>query len=504
MAPPSTRLTPEALADIQGFVLSGYGHLFQTAYLFVQFLNGADAQAWVRRVMPSITSARPWPVAPNGEKVKPSLAVNIGFSAAGLAVMGLPGQVLGTFPAEFQEGLAHPNRSRILGDTDESDPANWELGGPTTSPVHAVLIVHAASGLLLDEAVRTQRDLLAASAGGVVEVPASLQVGYRPEGDHEHFGFHDGIAQPAVAGLTGHGVPTGEFVLGYPNHYGIVTPTPVVPASAAVDAVLPRFANPYHAAKSLHDLGVNGTYVVYRKLQQDVAGFWAFMRREAVLRTGTADTGQMIWLASKCLGRWPSGASLMLAPRADDPLLADRDDFSYAGDPDGLACPIGAHVRRSHPRDAIPPYPPAQSLSMSEAHRLLRRARVFGSPLFDPAVLVGSDSEARWRALLEGRDDGQARGIHFFCVNASIRSQFEFVQQTWCNNPRFGGLNENKDAVIGDNARQGGPSSHMTIPGDARGGRTDALPRFVTVKAGVYLFMPGMAALRYLGSFRAS
>ena len=120
-------------------------------------------------------------------------------------------------------------------------------------------------------------------------------------------------------------------------------------------------------------------------------GSGQFMRREAVLRAGDADAAQMIWLASKCVGRWPSGASLVMAPRADDPQLADRDDFSYSDDPAGLACPIGAHVRRSHPRDAIPPYPPAQSLSMSEAHRLLRRARVFGAPLFDPAVLVGSD-----------------------------------------------------------------------------------------------------------------
>ena len=146
MPPTSARLTPEALADIQGFILSGFGHLSRTAYFFVQFLDAGEAQAWLRRVMPSITSARPWPVGPSGAKVKPSLAVNIGFTAAGLAAMRLPADVLATFPAEFQEGVAHPNRSRILGDTEESDPANWELGGPGTSPVHAVLIVHAASG----------------------------------------------------------------------------------------------------------------------------------------------------------------------------------------------------------------------------------------------------------------------------------------------------------------------------------------------------------------------
>ena len=99
----------------------------------------------------------------------------------------------------------------------------------------------------------------------------------------------------------------------------------------------------------------------------------------------------MVWLASRCVGRWPSGAPLALAPHADDPQLRDRNDFLYRDDPDGLACPLGAHVRRTNPRDDIKPYPAAESLSMSEAHRLLRRARVFGPPLFDPKDLARCD-----------------------------------------------------------------------------------------------------------------
>jgi hypothetical protein len=98
-------------------------------------------------------------------------------------------------------------------------------------------------------------------------------------------------------------------------------------------------------------------------------------------------------------------------------------------------------------------------------------------------------------------DDDVARGIHFFCVNASIRSQFEFVQQSWCNNPRFGGLNDNKDPITGDNNRTDRPPSHMTIPARPRPQRTGPLPRFVTVRAGAYLFMPSMRALGFLAAF---
>ena len=494
----ATRLPDDVLADIQGFITSGYGHLSYAAYLFVQFQEARPARQWLGLMAIAITSARPWPTTANGEKLKPTLACNIAFTADGLAALGLPPRVLCTFPVEFQEGMTRQHRSKILGDTEESDPGNWEFGGTTRSPIHAVVIVHAISASALERACEAQRALLAATAGGVVEVAGTMQSGYRPDGDHEPFGFHDGIAQPSIAGISGDGVPTGEFILGYSNHYGIVPPTPAVPAEIDAAGVLPALANPYHAHARLHDLGLNGSYVVYRKLQQDVVGFWQFMKRETVRFKNKEDVPHMVWLAARCVGRWPSGAPLALAPLADNPQHRDRNDFLYRDDPDGLACPLGAHIRRSNPRDDIKPYPAAESLSMSEAHRLLRRASVFGPTLFDPKDLTDATSDACRTALLALTEDDRARGIHFFCVNASIRSQFEFVQQTWCNNPRFGGLNDNKDPISGDNDRKDEPSSHMTIPAQPLRLRTSALPRFVTVKAGAYFFMPSLRALQFL------
>jgi Dyp-type peroxidase family len=247
---------------------------------------------------------------------------------------------------------------------------------------------------------------------------------------------------------------------------------------------------------------LNGSYVVYRKLQQDVAGFWRFAQHEAVRATGRADVTHMLWVASRMMGRWPSGAPLVITPERDDARLHDRNDFLYDDDVDGLACPLGSHVRRTNPRAVLKPYAIAQSLSMSEAHRMLRRARVFGPSLFDAAALQDPESAAASKAVIDLVDDAVPRGIHFFCVNASIKSQFEFVQQTWCNNPRFGGLTVNKDPITGDNARCDAPASHMEIPRHPVACRTAALPRFVTVKAGAYLFMPSLTALRFLSIFR--
>ena len=495
------KLSVAVLADIQGFITSGFGHLSHAAYLFVEFRDPARAKAWLGQLAPVITTAKPWPKAAKGEKVKPAVALNIAFTKNGLAALGLPAATLCTFPEEFQEGIAHRDRSRILGDTEESDPLHWEVGDNGKQPVHALLVVHAATSDALDWACQEQRQLIAAANGGVGEIPATAQQGYRPDGDHEPFGFHDGVGQPQIAGIDEDGVPTGEFILGYQNHYKLIPPTPVVSGDLDPGAILPAFENPYHAGKKLRDLGLNGSFVVYRKLQQDVAGFWQFMKREAD-RSGTADDPcRMVWLAARMVGRWPSGAPLMLAAEADDASLKDRNDFLYREDGDGLRCPIGAHIRRTNPRDDVKPYPAAESLSMSEAHRLLRRARVFGPTLFDPRVLYDPTSDACRAAITALADDGRPRGIHFFCVNANIRSQFEFVQQTWCNNPRFGGLRDSKDPITGDNNRTGEPPSHMTIPGHPQPFRTSALPRFVTVKGGAYLFMPSITALRFLASF---
>jgi deferrochelatase/peroxidase EfeB len=393
----TARLSDHALHDIQGIITSGYGHLPYAAYFFVSMTNPGGARRWLSEIAGSITSSHHRIVGHGLPEDRPPVAVNIGLTAEGLRAAGLPAEVIQTFPVEFQDGIASEERSRILGDTGASAPQAWEVGGPLTDPVHAMLMLFAADESALDELCRVQRGLLEAS-GGAVELPGSVQRGYRPDTFTEPFGFHDGIAQPSIAGLTGHGVPTGEFILGYENHYGLIPPTPVVPAQMNRARTLPQLDSPYHTGKRLGDLGRNGSYLVYRKLQQDVAGFWQFMARESA-RHGDADPARMVWLASKCVGRWPSGAPLTLAPEADDPGIAERDDFFYRNDPDGLRCPIGAHIRRTNPRDMLKPYPREQSLSMTEAHRLLRRGRTYGPPLFEPRLLQQAHNSDLLRTL---------------------------------------------------------------------------------------------------------
>ena len=165
-----------------------------------------------------------------------------------------------------------------------------------------------------------------------------------------------------------------------------MTPTPVVPAETNAGGVLPALNNPYHArarvARSRRERFLH-------RLSEASTGrrrVLAVHEGQTVRFKGKRDVAQMVWLAARCVGRWPSGAPLALAPLADDPQFA-TGTTSLGDDPGGLACPLGAHVRRANPRDDVKPYPAAESLSMSEAHRLLRRARMFGPTLFNPKNL---------------------------------------------------------------------------------------------------------------------
>jgi Dyp-type peroxidase family len=203
------------------------------------------------------------------------------------------------------------------------------------------------------------------------------------------------------------------------------------------------------------------------------------------------------WLAAKMVGRWTSGAPLVLAPNADDPAVGASDGFMFhKWDRAGIHCPIGAHIRRTNPRDSSEPRPGSlEALSLSNRHRLLRRGRTYGERLVE-----SMDPEA----ILANGDDGQERGLHFICLNANIARQFEFVQSSWSNNPQFHALHDEVDPLTGERGRfrpdTEPATTDFTIP--HMGGRTRirGIPSFVTVRGGGYFFMPGMSALRYLAS----
>jgi Dyp-type peroxidase family len=211
------------------------------------------------------------------------------------------------------------------------------------------------------------------------------------------------------------------------------------------------------------------------------------MRAEAAAdHPGSRASDHAIALAAKCVRRWPSGAPLVLAPDQDDPSLAMQNAFGYVEkDADGMRCPIGAHIRRTNLRDSLEGGA-HESQKAVDRHSIIRRGRSYGKVLAD-------------KPWLAERDDGIERGLVFIGVNANIRRQFEFMQQTWVNNIKFDGLYG--DPLIGAHDAE---ANSFTIPAEPARRRLEGLPRFVTVGGGEYLFLPSVRALKFLARLPSS
>jgi Dyp-type peroxidase family len=243
------------------------------------------------------------------------------------------------------------------------------------------------------------------------------------------------------------------------------------------------------------DLGMNGSYLVFRQLSQDVTAFWRYCDDQTRQRDGASNAAGRVRLAAKMVGRWPGGAPLVKSPDTDDLALSNENEFLYHGEGDaqGLKCPIGAHIRRTNPRDSLEPDPGSdRSIEVGKRHRIIRRGRAYGAP-------VASSLDAA-DVLAAGSSAGE-RGLHFLCFNTHIGRQFEFIQHTWANNPGFDGLYDDDDPLIGDRGGSYGKSAGtFTIQADPVRTRVTGMPRFVQVRGGAYFFMPGIRALRYLAS----
>jgi Dyp-type peroxidase family len=436
-----TSLTLE-LDDIQAGTLRSRPSPYAGAYILLRIDDHRSGREMLRRLIPALSSAAD-PADPGKQAY-----ISAALSFQGLKALGVPQDSLDSFPPEFQQGMAA--RAAELGDVGESAPEKWEppLGSPD---------VHVALALLSPDSPRLETVLTRASDAlrdlpGVV--PIWRQDVYALPNEREPFGFKDSIGQPAIegSGIPGnnpHEAPlkAGEFVLGYVDETGDLPPMP----QPAV-------------------LGRNGTYVVFRKLHTRVAAFRQYLRARSTNRA------EEELLAAKFVGRWRSGAPLVLAPEQDDPELgADpqrNNAYMYAeADPKGLRCPLGAHARRMNPRDST-------ITGVPRLHRMIRRGTSYG-PLLPEGVL---------------EDDGADRGIMFAFLGTHLARQFEFVQKEWVNDGKFFGAPGERDPLAGPQDGHG----RFTIPQQPIRRRLEGLPAFVVNRGGEYCFQPSLRALRWI------
>lgn len=415
-------------------------------YEFMSFGNPAGGRAWLSELIDRVDSATEAIAGMDGTQRWLTLA----FTFNGLRALGVPEESLGSFPDAFREGMAA--RSAILGDIGANHPDHW-VGDLASEDLHAIAILFARTEEEHHRCIGVH-DALFARCDGVrslsfLDLNATPPFNYA----HDHFGFRDRLSQPVMKGSgedptpgSGAALEPGEFILGYPDENGSSTDLP-----------------------QPEQLSRNGSYMAYRRLEEHVVAFREYLRDNSETPEG-ADL-----LAAKFMGRWRSGAPLVLAPDRDDAELgADplrNNDFNYKEmDPLGYACPLGAHARRLNPRDTA---------HYMNRRRMIRRGATYGPALPDDAP-----------------DDGVDRGIAAFIICADLVRQFEFAQNVWINDKTFHELGNEHDPICG--AQDG--TLDFTVPKRPIRKVHKGIPAFITLKGGAYFFLPGLNGLRYLAS----
>jgi len=519
-------------ADIQGGILTAYGRL---GFPFGRFAlvcvhDAAGGREFVEKLRNRVTTAVRWPsrkenIAPGRLVIeRPPVTWNLAFTFRGLAALGVPTRTLRGMPDEFMDSMA--GRCKIIGDATEENPlAGWDrVWDPAGRgrDVHILILLNAQmgeDGRPLPELDQAQADVakFCAESEGRVE----LLAGHRGADEHwqqlealrdsnglpcakEHFGFTDAISDPVFEGqypklqenerAVGSGasdgagnwrpLAAGEFLLGWPDE-----------AQEIPGAAMPL------------DFSRNGTFIAYRKLHQDVAGFKAWIDK-------TAAGLQQAWklphfeaardtLLAKMAGRWLDGVPLEVAPdwyswqtfndeckpkdghvvRDDSARARALVDFGYRDDRDGLKCPLGAHIRRSNTRDTLDPLgdKPKGSSRMGSAlnnrRRILRRGLPYGH----------ADNE-----------DGE-HGIVMLVVCASLQRQFEFVQQQWLNYGLDADSGNDGCPLVGNHPKD----AKFVIPAHPAAAVppfiATGLEQWVQTRGGDYFFVPSMTALRMIG-----
>lgn len=413
-------------------------------YEFLTFDTAEGGRAWLSELADLVQSAADV----SATMEESDRWITVAFTWNGLRALGVPDESLATFPAEFREGMTA--RADILGDVGANAPEHW-VGGLAGDDLHAIAILFSRTD---EQCVRSlqEHDALLARIDGVrslsyLDLNATPPFNYA----HDHFGFRDRLSQPVMKGSgeeptpgSGPALEPGEFILGYPDENGPVAGLPQ-------PEVLSR----------------NGSYMAYRRLEEHVASFRDYLDEQA----DTPEDAEL--LAAKFMGRWRSGAPLVLAPTHDDPELgADplrNNDFNYKEmDPHGYACPLGAHARRLNPRDT--------------GHYMNRRRMIRRGATYGPALPDGEP------------DDGAARGIAAFIICADLVRQFEFAQNVWINDKAFHELGNEHDPICGT---QDG-TLDFTVPKRPIRKVHKGIPAFTTLTGGAYFFLPGLRAIRYL------
>jgi Dyp-type peroxidase family len=458
------------LSGLQGNIFKPHGRQ-HSAYLFVTFQSGRsqEIREWIRaEIATCVTSAAKQIEAArlyHYKRVDAGLFVNFFLSYKGYELLGfLPSQIPPDKGDRFARGMKDDTINKALKDPK---PDDWEPG--YQKDIHTLIFLAADDLDLINRTLSTFTDQLKD-----LTVTHTVEYGVRwfaPDNDQdiEPFGYADGISQPLFL----------KEDIEEAQQGGIDQWDP----SAPLDLVLVEEPNSVVADSY-------GSFFVFRKLEQDVAGFHQRVEElAAALGTNTKLAGAYV------VGRFQDGTPVVVqdhdqwVPPEGTPegKLDKFTNFNYANDMAGSRCPFQAHIRKHNPRgDTVRVF--EGDYKFERNHRIVRRG-----------VPYGEQPEP-------GENLTPPVGLLFTCYQSDIGNQFELLQKTWSNALHFVLQRTGLDPISGQGEQliggQGWPSEYGNdskakdaqfdfppVPAD------DQLRTYVTLKGGEYFFAPSLGFL---------
>jgi Dyp-type peroxidase family len=467
----------EFLEGIQGNIIKGHGRDFTRHVLLRMTGDGAAVRRWiVRFATEQVTSAaaqlrstRAWRAQGGpGEPFAMFLLSPDGYRHLGFADDRLPTPTDRFNPSwgdrYFPLGM---KRQREITQRRYNDPPSNQWDAPYQGRIDAMVLLADDDRNRLEESVAAVLESIPRVFEKLtVESGRAIKQQFpEPRGELviEHFGFQDGVSQPIMIQ---------QDLDRELRQRGSTYWNPIAPLSLA----LVREPG-----------GGLGSFMVFRKLEQDVKAFW-----EALTKLSNQTNIALETAGAMAVGRFPNGAPAV--PTSTIAPKVDPNDFQYGLDPRGERCPFHAHIRKTNPRGDLPyamaarPRPRTVTTEFERARRIVRRGITYGDR---PDLRPGSTLDK----------PSQGVGLLFMCFQANL-DQF-VIQQEGSDSNIFVRDGTGFDAVIG---QFHGPPDDPAAPIDQTWPSTATsdtnkfkMVNFVRMRGGEYFFAPSMSFLKELG-----
>lgn len=399
------------LEDLQGNILKGHGRK-HSVHLFVRFKpNQVEAaKAWIQGFAVSVTSAKKQADEAaqfRRNKIPGDTFINFFLTCKGYEYLEIPPFKIPTDQA-FRTGMKDDSVKGLLGDPEVS---TWDIS--LQEEIHGLIILADDQLVSLLQTVNQLSQVLFQVAE-IVHREDGFVLRNKVREPIEHFGFADGISQPLFLKQ--------DVLKAKISDCGFTRWDPRAP----LNLLLVKDPNG-------HTEDSYGSYLVYRKLEQDVEAFR--QAQTALAEKLGVDEGLA---GAYMVGRFADGTPVTLADR---PAATPTNNFNYSDDPHEFGldpqptkCPFHAHIRKTNPRGdtgrvvSSPDF--QQSLDIERGHRIARRAVSYGE--IDPTKAPKTGS-----------------GLLFLCFQGDISNQFNFMQASWANQNSFVKVNVGNDPIIG-------------------------------------------------------